>query len=106
MKAGAGFALTQIKKLGQFDYVPDGFEYSEYLDLYVTQYGTAPRKPAGAQVASLRCPILHLLAPRAYYTSRRFSMGSNSIVLDRGSTLAFHVDIPIHHISLAIFFTV
>lgn len=38
MKAGAGFALTQIKKLGQFDYVPDGFEYSEYLDLYVTQY--------------------------------------------------------------------
>ena len=38
MKAGAGVSLAQIKKLGRFDFVPEGFVYSEILDLYVAQY--------------------------------------------------------------------
>ena len=38
MKAGTGVSLTQIKKLGSFDFVPDGFVYSEILDLYIAQY--------------------------------------------------------------------
>lgn len=38
MKAGTGFALSQIKKLGQFDFVPKGFTLDEDLDLYVSQF--------------------------------------------------------------------
>ena len=38
MRAGTGSSLAQIKKLGTFDFVPEGFVYSEYLDLYVAQY--------------------------------------------------------------------
>ena len=45
------------------------------------------RKPAGAQVAPLRCLTLRLLAPEVYHDWRMFSRVLNSIVLDMGSTL-------------------
>ena len=54
------------------------------------RYRMAPplRKPAGAQVAPLRCLTLRLLAPEVYHDWRMFSRVLNSIVLDMGSTLA------------------
>ena len=45
------------------------------------------RKPAGAQVAPLRCLILRLLASEVYHDWLLFSRVLNSIVLDMGSTL-------------------
>ena len=45
------------------------------------------RKPAGAQVAPLRCLILRLLASEVYHDWWLFSRVLNSIVLDMGSTL-------------------
>ena len=38
MKAGVGFSLSMIKKLGTFDYVPAGFTYDNDLDLYTNQF--------------------------------------------------------------------
>ncbi|MBR1708367.1 MAG: hypothetical protein IJ719_06015 [Clostridia bacterium] len=41
MKVNTGFALGEIKKLGNFSFIPDGFTYSEELDLYVRQFDIA-----------------------------------------------------------------
>ena len=41
MKVNIGFALSEIKKLGNFSFIPDGFTYSEELDLYVRQFDIA-----------------------------------------------------------------
>ena len=38
MKVNTGFSLSTIKQLGSFDFVPEGFTYSEELDLYVRQF--------------------------------------------------------------------
>ena len=46
-----------------------------------------PRKPAGARVASLRCPILRSLATEVYCIFLVCTRVVNSIVLDTGSTL-------------------
>lgn len=37
-KVSVGIALKQIKALGSYEFVPDGFEYSHEHDLYCSQY--------------------------------------------------------------------
>jgi len=38
MRAGIGFALSRIKQLGTFSFVPNGFVLDEDLDLYIAQF--------------------------------------------------------------------
>ena len=61
MKVGIGLALQTIKELGDFAYIPDGFEYSFPLKMYVKQFQKhhVVKNDDGNEIPSDRL-VLHL----------------------------------------------
>ena len=82
IKSGSGIPLKIIKGLKHFDFVPDGFVYSPYLDLYVSKFPVeySVKTDDGSQKPAARLTIYLYYDPIAHSTAlKKLDVGMQSI---------------------------